>query len=107
MAVRVPVADVSLVDFTFKTTAKTSLTEILSAIKMASENSYKGIVGYTEEAVVSQDFVSDSRTSIVDATASLELNPHFFKIISWYDNEYGYASKIIDLLVHSASLEAS
>ena len=104
MAVRVPVADVSLVDLTFKSSKETSLEKILKALKDASENELKGIMGYTEEAVVSQDFVSDTRTSIVDASACLELNPNFFKIISWYDNEYGYATKIVDLIEYSASL---
>ena len=104
MAVRVPVADVSLVDLTFKTEKATSLKEIMATFKAASENKFKGIVGYTEDEVVSQDFVSETRTSVVDANASLELNEHFFKVISWYDNEFGYATKIVDLLEYSASL---
>ena len=104
MAVRVPVADVSLVDLTFKTAKKTSLKEIMATFKAASENDFKGIIGYTEDEVVSQDFVSETRTSVVDAGASLELNENFFKVISWYDNEYGYATKIVDLLEYSASL---
>jgi glyceraldehyde 3-phosphate dehydrogenase len=104
MAVRVPVADVSLVDLTFKTDKDTSLKEILATFKAASENEFKGVVGYTEDEVVSQDFVSETRTSIIDADASIELNKNFFKIISWYDNEFGYATKIIDLLAYSASL---
>ena len=104
MAVRVPVADVSLVDLTFKTDKATSLDEIKLALKSASEGELKGILGYTEDKVVSQDFVSDARTSIIDADASLELNSKFFKIVSWYDNEFGYATKIVDLLEYSASL---
>ena len=104
MAVRVPVADVSLVDLTFKTKKATSLKAILGTLKAASENEFKGIIGYTEDEVVSQDFVSETRTSVVDADASLELNENFFKVISWYDNEYGYATKIVDLLEYSASL---
>ncbi|MGB0879717.1 MAG: type I glyceraldehyde-3-phosphate dehydrogenase [Polaribacter sp.] len=104
MAVRVPVADVSLVDLTFKTRKETSLKEILATFKSASENEFKGIIGYTEDEVVSQDFVSETRTSIIDADASLALNKNFFKIISWYDNEFGYATKIVDLLEYSASL---
>lgn len=104
MAVRVPTADVSLVDLTFRTEKATSLKEILAALKEASEGDYKNIIGYTEDEVVSQDFVSDPRTSIIDAGASLELNDNFFKVISWYDNEYGYATKIVDLLEHAASL---
>ncbi|OCK42791.1 type I glyceraldehyde-3-phosphate dehydrogenase [Tenacibaculum soleae] len=104
MAVRVPVADVSLVDLTFKTEKATSLVEIKAVLKEASEGSLKGVLGYTEDKVVSQDFVSDTRTSIVDADACLELNSNFYKVISWYDNEYAYATKIVDLLTYSASL---
>lgn len=104
MAVRVPVADVSLVDLTFRTEKSTSLKDIMETFKDASENEFKGIVGYTQDEVVSQDFVSEIRTSVVDANASLELNANFFKVISWYDNEFGYATKIVDLLEYSASL---
>ena len=104
LAVRVPIADVSLVDFTFRTTKATSLKEIIATFKLAAQNEMKDIVGVTEDAVVSQDFVSETRTSVLDASASLELNPHFFKLISWYDNEYGYATKIVDLLEYSAAL---
>ncbi|WP_299120346.1 type I glyceraldehyde-3-phosphate dehydrogenase [uncultured Tenacibaculum sp.] len=104
MAVRVPVADVSLVDLTFRTEKSTSLKDILATLKEASEGELKGILGYTEDEVVSQDFVSETRTSVIDADASLELNENFFKIISWYDNEFGYATKIVDLLEYSASL---
>ena len=104
MAVRVPVADVSLVDLTFRTEKATSLKEILDTFKNVSENEMKGIVGYTEDEVVSQDFVSETRTSVIDADACLELNENFFKVISWYDNEFGYATKIVDLLEYSASL---
>ncbi|CAL2101749.1 glyceraldehyde-3-phosphate dehydrogenase A [Tenacibaculum sp. 190130A14a] len=104
MAVRVPVADVSLVDLTFKTEKSTSLKEILATLEEASKGELKGILGYTEDKVVSQDFVSDARTSIIDADASLELNANFFKIVSWYDNEFGYSTKILDLLEYAASL---
>ncbi|WBX74453.1 type I glyceraldehyde-3-phosphate dehydrogenase [Tenacibaculum pacificus] len=104
MAVRVPTADVSLIDLTFKTAKATSLEEIMSTFKLASENEFKGIIGYTEDEVVSQDFVSETRISVIDAAASLELNENFFKVISWYDNEFGYATKIVDLLEYSASL---
>jgi glyceraldehyde 3-phosphate dehydrogenase len=72
----------------------------MSVLKHASETSMKGILGYTEDLVVSQDFVSDTRTSIVDANAGIGLNSTFFKLVSWYDNEYGYSSKLIDLAVH-------
>ncbi len=104
MAVRVPTMDVSLVDLTFKTKNSTSLKEILNALEEASKGDLKGILDVTYDEVVSQDFVSETRTSVVDAGASLELNENFFKVISWYDNEYGYATKIVDLLEYSASL---
>ena len=97
MAFRVPTADVSVVDLTVKTTKETSLEEIKAAFKKASEGSMKGVLGYTEDAVVSQDFVGDDRTSIFDANACIELNPKFFKLISWYDNEFGYSNKLVDL----------
>lgn len=104
MAMRVPTADVSVVDLTVKVKKETSYEEIMSVLKNASETSMKGILGFTEDDVVSQDFVSDSRTSIVDAKAGIGLNSTFFKLVSWYDNEYGYSSKLIDLSVHVASL---
>ena len=104
MAVRVPTADVSLVDLTFRTKDATSLKEILAKLEEASKGELAGVIGYTNDEVVSQDFVSDIRTSIIDAGASIELNENFFKVISWYDNEYGYATKIVDLLEHAASL---
>lgn len=104
MAVRVPTPDVSLVDLTFKTEKPTSLQKILLSLKNASENDFKGIIGYTEDAVVSQDFVSETRTSVVDAGACLELNDTFFKVVSWYDNEYGYATKTVDLVEYVATL---
>jgi glyceraldehyde 3-phosphate dehydrogenase len=97
MAFRVPTADVSVVDLTVKTTKETSLEEIKAAFKKASEGSMKDVLGYTEDAVVSQDFVSDARTSIFDADACIELNSKFFKLISWYDNEFGYSNKLVDL----------
>ena len=105
MAFRVPTADVSVVDLTLKTLKSTSLDEIKAAIKLASENELKGILGYETDPLVSQDFVSDTRTSIFDAAASIELNSNFFKLISWYDNEYGYANKLIDLTIYSAGLD--
>ncbi len=97
MAFRVPTVDVSVVDLTVRTQKETSLEEIKAAFKKASETSMKGILGYTEEGVVSQDFVSDDRTSIFDADASIELNSKFFKLVSWYDNEFGYSNKLVDL----------
>ena len=104
MAVRVPVADVSLVDLTVRLKNSTSYVKIKEAMKSAAENELKGILGYTEEEVVSQDFVSEPRTSVFDAGAGLALNEHFYKLISWYDNEFGYATKIVDLIEYSASL---
>ena len=97
MAFRVPTANVSVVDLTVSTEKETSLAEIKAAFKTASEGALKGIVGYTEEGVVSQDFVSDDRTSIFDADASIELSSTFFKLVSWYDNEFGYSNKLVDL----------
>jgi glyceraldehyde 3-phosphate dehydrogenase len=104
MAFRVPTADVSVVDLTVRLKKDTSYEEIKKAFKTASEGSLKGVLGYTEEAVVSQDFVSDPRTSIFDAGAGIELNSRFFKIVSWYDNEFGYSNKLVDLAQHAASL---
>jgi glyceraldehyde 3-phosphate dehydrogenase len=97
MAFRVPTADVSVVDLTFRTVKETSLDEIKAAFKKASEGSMKGVLGYTEDLVVSQDFISDARTSIFDADAAIELNSKFFKVVSWYDNEFGYSNKLVDL----------
>jgi len=98
MAFRVPVPTVSVVDLTFKTVKETSLAEIKAALKKASETYLKGILGYTEDEVVSSDFIHDERSSIFDAGASIELNKNFFKLVSWYDNEWGYSNRTIDLL---------
>lgn len=105
MAIRVPIADVSLVDLTVRLEKATSYQKIKDAMKKASENELNGILGYTEDEVVSQDFVSEPRTSVFDAGAGLELNPNFYKIISWYDNEFGYATKIVELIEYASSLE--
>lgn len=104
MAFRVPTADVSVVDLTVKLEKDTSYEEIKKVFKAASEGELKGVLGYTEEALVSQDFVSDKRTSIFDAGAGIELNSKFFKLISWYDNEAGFSNKMVDLAQHVASL---
>ena len=104
MSMRVPTADVSAVDLTVKLAKETSYEEIMAVLKKASENEMKGILGYTEDDVVSTDFNSDPRTSIIDAKAGIGLNSTFFKIMSWYDNEYGYSSKLIDLSVHISKL---
>lgn len=105
MSMRVPTADVSVVDLTVKLAKETSYEEIMKVLKNASETSMKGILGYTEDDVVSQDFVGETLTSVVDAKAGIGLNSTFFKIVSWYDNEYGYSSKLIDLSVHIANLK--
>ena len=97
MAFRVPTADVSVVDLTVKLEKETSYEGIKAAMKAASEGELAGILGYTEELVVSQDFVGDVRTSIFDADAGIELNSKFFKVVSWYDNETGYSNKLVDL----------
>ena len=104
MSMRVPTADVSVVDLTVKVAKETSYDEIMKVLKTASETYMKGIIGYTEDDVVSQDFISDTRTSIIDVHAGIGLNSTFFKLVSWYDNEYGYSSKLIDLSVHIAGL---
>lgn len=104
MSMRVPVTDVSVVDLTVKLKKTTSYDEIMNVLKNASETSMNGIMGFTEDDVVSQDFISDSHTCIVDAKAGIGLNSTFYKIVAWYDNEYGYSSKLIDLSVHIANL---
>ncbi len=106
MAFRVPTLDVSVVDLTVRTEKSTTMEEINVAIKEASETYMKGILGYTEDAVVSSDFYSDSRTSIYDATAGIALNPNFFKLVSWYDNEWGYSNKVLDLIAHMSKVDA-
>jgi Glyceraldehyde-3-phosphate dehydrogenase/erythrose-4-phosphate dehydrogenase len=102
MALRVPTPDVSVVDLTFKTEKETSYKEICEAMKKASVGELKGILGYTEDAVVSTDFQGDARSSIFDAGAGIELNSKFFKVVSWYDNEWGYSSRVIDLMLSMA-----
>ncbi|SFB28635.1 glyceraldehyde 3-phosphate dehydrogenase [Flavobacterium swingsii] len=105
MSMRVPVADVSVVDLTVKLAKQTTYEEIMKVLKNATETSMKGIMGFTDDDVVSQDFVGETLTSVVDAKAGIGLNSTFFKIVSWYDNEYGYSSKLIDLSVHISSLK--
>ena len=103
MSFRVPTADVSCVDLTFRTSRPTKLDEINAAMRKASEGAMKGVLGYTEEEVVSSDFVGDRRSSIYDAGAGIELNDRFFKVVSWYDNEAGYSARCVDMLVMLAS----
>lgn len=105
MAFRVPTADVSVVDLTVKTEKATSYEEIKKAFKEAAEGEYKGVISYTEEEVVSQDFVSDAHTCNFDAGAGIGLNDNFFKLIAWYDNEYGYSSKLVEMSAYVASLK--
>ena len=104
MAFRVPTADVSVVDLTLRLEKETSYEEIKKVMKEASEGDLKGILGYTEEAVVSQDFVGEKCTSVFDAGAGMELNSKFFKVVSWYDNEMGYSNKLVDLAQYVHSL---
>lgn len=104
MSFRIPTPDVSVVDLTVKLKTPTTYEAIMQTFKEASENDYKGIIGFTDEDVVSQDFVSDERTSIIDSKAGIALNDTFFKIVSWYDNEYGYAAKMVDIMVYMSRL---
>lgn len=104
MAFRVPTADVSVVDLTVKLSKETTYQEIIASLKKASKGSLKGILDVTEDDVVSQDFVSDTRTCIVDAKAGIALNSTFYKIVAWYDNEYGYAAKLVDLAVYVSKI---
>ena len=104
MAFRVPTMDVSVVDLTVRLEKPATYSQICAAMKHASENEMKGILGYTEEALVSQDFVGDTRTSIFDAEAGIALNDNFVKVVSWYDNEMGYSTKIVDLIEYAASV---
>ena len=104
MAFRIPTANVSVVDLTVRLKKKTSYSEIKKTMLDASKNDLSGILGYSDELVVSQDFIGDKRTSIFDANAGMELNSNFFKIISWYDNECGYSNKLLDLSKHIYSI---
>ena len=102
MAFRVPTPDVSVVDLTFKTEKATSYKEICAALKAASTNGLAGILDYTDEEVVSTDFRGNPHSSILDAGAGMELNDRFFKVVAWYDNEWGYSNRVIDLILHMA-----
>ena len=104
MAFRVPTANVSVVDLTVRLNKSTSYEEIKAVMQSEANGALAGILGYSDEAVVSQDFIGDARTSIFDAGAGMELNGNFFKIISWYDNECGYSNKLIDLAKHVNAL---
>lgn len=105
MAFRMPTIDVSVVDLTCKTEKATSYAEICEAMKAAAEGPMKGILAYTDEPVVSTDFITDPASSTFDADAGIELNSNFFKLISWYDNEWGYSNRVVDLMSHMAKLD--
>ena len=105
MSMRVPTLDVSVVDLTVNLAKPAKYDEICAAMKAASEGELKGILGYTEDAVVSSDFITDSRTSIFDAKAGIALTDTFVKVVSWYDNEWGYSNKVVDLIEHMASVD--
>ena len=104
MAFRVPTLDVSVVDLTVNLAKPATYAEICQAMKKASEGELKGILGYTEDAVVSSDFLGDARTSIFDAKAGIQLTDTFVKVVSWYDNEWGYSNKVLDLVAHMAKV---
>ncbi len=104
MSLRVPTLDVSVVDLTVRLAKETTYAEICAAMKEASEGELKGILGYTNEDVVSSDFIGDARTSIFDEKAGIQLSSTFVKVISWYDNEWGYSNKVLDLVAHMASV---
>jgi glyceraldehyde 3-phosphate dehydrogenase len=104
MAFRVPTPDVSVVDLTVRLAKPAKYEEIKAAVKKASETTFKGIIGYTEEQVVSNDFLGDPRTSIFDADAGIALSDTFVKLVAWYDNEWGYSNKLVDLILHMAKV---
>jgi glyceraldehyde 3-phosphate dehydrogenase len=105
MSLRVPVANVSVVDLTARLAKPASYDEIKAAFKAASTGALKGILGYTEDEVVSSDFMGDARTSIFDAKAGIALSPQFVKVVSWYDNEWGYSNKLLDLISYTAQVK--
>ena len=106
MSMRVPTLDVSVVDLTVSLEKSTTYEEICAALKEASEGELKGILGYTDEMVVSSDFIGDAHTSIFDEKAGIMLNDHFVKLVSWYDNEWGYSNKVLDLLAHMYAVDS-
>lgn len=106
MAFRVPTSDVSVVDLTARIDKGASYEDVMGALKAASEGKMKGILGFTEDDVVSTDFIHDERSSIVDAKAGISLSPNFVKLVSWYDNEWGYSNRVVDLIAHVAAVSA-
>ena len=107
MAFRVPTADVSVVDLTCRLNKGASYETIKETIKHASDNELSGILGYTEEKVVSSDFITDPRSSIFDADAGIAMSDNFVKLVSWYDNEWGYSNRVLDLITHMVKAERS
>jgi glyceraldehyde 3-phosphate dehydrogenase len=105
MAFRVPTPNVSVVDLTVRLKKGASYEAVCAAMKEASEGELKGVLGYTEEAVVSNDFVGELCTSVFDAGAGIGLNDNFVKVVSWYDNEMGYSAKVVELLIHMSSVD--
>merc|ERR1711990_908440 len=106
MAFRVPTIDVSVVDLTCKLKKSTTYEEICAVIKANSEGSQKGFLGYCDEPLVSTDFETDERSCIFDAGAGIMLNPNFVKVVAWYDNEWGYSNRVVDLMVHMSKVDA-
>ena len=106
MAFRVPTVDVSVVDLTCELETPTTYDEIKAEVKLASETYAKGIVGYTEDQVVSSDFIGETCSTVFDAGAGIMLTPTFVKLVSWYDNEWGYSNRVVDLMVHMAKVDA-
>ena len=106
MAFRVPTQDVSVVDLTVNLSKPAKYEDIMAALKAASEGEMKGVLGFCEDAVVSSDFLTDPRSSIVDAKAGIQLDDKFVKLVSWYDNEWGYSCRVVDLAVHMSKKEA-
>ena len=105
MSFRVPTINVSVVDLTCRIEKAATYADIKAAMKNASEGELKGVLGYTEDSVVSSDFITDPRTSIFDAEAGIMLNPNFVKVVAWYDNEWGYSSKVLDMVAHMATVK--
>ena len=105
MAFRVPTIDVSVVDLTCRLEKPATYEEIKAVVKKASENELKGILSYTEEDLVSSDFLGNPHTSIFDAKAGIALNDNFVKLVSWYDNEWGYSNKVVELILHMAKVD--
>lgn len=106
MAFRVPTNDVSVVDLTITLEKATTYEDIMAALKAASEGEMKGVLGYTDEDVVSSDFITDAHSSIVDAKAGIMLSPTFVKVVSWYDNEWGYSNRVVDLITYMSKVDA-